>query len=59
MREVCGNEFELVDIGGDAALEERYRQLLPVVQVDGAEAFTYFVDADALMRRLETDGSRG
>ena len=53
VREVCGEEFELVDIGGDAALEERYRELIPVVEVDGVEAFTYFVDADALRRRLD------
>jgi hypothetical protein len=52
VREVCGDGFELVDIGGDAALEERYRERIPVVEVDGVEAFTYFVDADALRRRL-------
>ncbi len=41
-------ELELVDIGGRPELEERYRELLPVVEVDGEQAFTYFVDADAL-----------
>jgi hypothetical protein len=33
-------------------LEARYRELLPVVEVDGVQVFTYFVDADALRARL-------
>jgi Glutaredoxin-like domain (DUF836) len=44
--------LEVVDIGGDADLEARYREQLPVVEIDGARAFTYFVDADALRARL-------
>jgi glutaredoxin len=46
-------ELELVDIGGDAELEARYRALLPVVEIDGARAFTFFVDADTLRGRLD------
>ena len=45
-------DLELVDIGGDAELEARYREFLPVVEVDGERAFTYFVDAGAFRRRL-------
>jgi hypothetical protein len=45
-------ELELVDVGGTPELEARYRELLPVVEVDGEVAFTYFVDADALRERL-------
>jgi hypothetical protein len=41
-----------VDIGGDAELERRYREHLPVVEIDGERAFTYFVDSDALRARL-------
>ncbi len=53
-------ELEEVDITGDAGLEERYRELLPVVEIDGAQAFTYFVQPDALRRRLaQGEGSRG
>ena len=52
VRRVCGEKFELVDITGDPALEARYRELLPVVEVDGERAFTYFVTAEALRRRL-------
>jgi hypothetical protein len=53
VQEVCGDDFELVDIGGDAVLEERYRERIPVLEVAGKPLFTYFVDADALRRRLE------
>ncbi len=45
-------ELELVDIAGDPALERRYRELLPVVEIDGEQAFTYFVPPDALRARL-------
>jgi hypothetical protein len=45
-------ELEEVDISGDAELEERYRELLPVVEIDGVRAFTYFVQPDALRRKL-------
>ncbi len=48
-------EFELeeVDITGDSELELRYRELIPLVLVDGEEAFTYFVTPDGLRRRVE------
>ena len=45
-------ELEEVDISGDANLERRYRERIPVVAVDGEEAFTYFVHPDGLRRRL-------
>ena len=46
--------FELVeiDITGDPSLEARYRERIPVVLVDGEEAFTFFVHPDGLRRRL-------
>jgi Glutaredoxin-like domain (DUF836) len=52
-------EFELeeVDISGDAELEARYREWLPVVEIDGERAFTYFVQPDALRRRLAQAGA--
>jgi glutaredoxin len=46
-------ELEEVDITGDADLERRYRERIPVVLVDGEEAFTYFVRPDGLRRRLD------
>ena len=45
-------ELDEIDISGDADLERRYRERLPVVVIDGEEAFTYFVYPDALRRRL-------
>jgi glutaredoxin len=47
-------EFELeeIDIGGDAELERRYREWLPVVEIDGERAFVYHVPRDALLRKL-------
>lgn len=41
-----------VDIDGDAELEAAYRERIPVVAVNGEEAFTYFVHPDGLRRRL-------
>ncbi|MFL6006424.1 MAG: glutaredoxin family protein [Gaiellaceae bacterium] len=50
---VCAGDFERVDIGGDPELEAAYRSSLPVVEVDGERAFTYFVQPDALRQRLK------
>jgi glutaredoxin len=45
-------ELEEVDITGDAELEGRYRERIPVVLVNGEEAFSLFVHPDGLRRRL-------
>ena len=47
-----GVEFRTVDITGDLELEARYREWLPVVEIDGERAFVYYVDPDALRRKL-------
>jgi glutaredoxin len=47
-------ELEEVDIAGDDELEARYRERIPVVLVDGKEAFTYFVTPDGLRRRISS-----
>jgi hypothetical protein len=47
-----GAEVDFVDIGGTPELEARFRELIPVVEIDGQLAFTYFVDAEALDQRL-------
>ncbi len=49
-----GFGLELVDIGGDPELEARYRELLPVVEIDGEQSFTYFVEPDAFRARVST-----
>ena len=46
-------DLEERDITGDPELETRYRARIPVVLVDGEEAFTYFVHPDALRRKLQ------
>lgn len=49
--------LELIDIGGVDTLEAEYRELLPVIEIDGVRAFTYFVSVDGLLDRLCDDGS--
>jgi glutaredoxin len=46
--------FELREVGidGDPELEDRYREWLPVVEIDGERAFVYYVDPDAFRRKL-------
>ena len=53
VRAEVGFELEEIDITGDSELEPRYRERIPVVLVDGEEAFTYFVTPDGLRRRVE------
>ena len=47
-----GVPFESVDITGRPELEARYREWLPVVEIDGARAFVYYVDESALRRKV-------
>jgi len=47
-----GVPYEAVDITGDPELEARYREWLPVVEIDGERAFVYHVDEAALRRKL-------
>ncbi len=51
-REELGFTLREVDIGDDPELEERYREWLPVVEIDGERAFVYYVDIDALRRKV-------
>jgi glutaredoxin len=46
--------FELEEIGidGDEELEARYRELIPVLEIEGKQEFVYFVDPDALRVKL-------
>ena len=47
--------FELreVDVSLDPALHRRYGERIPVVEIDGDEAFEYYVDPEGLHRRLD------
>jgi hypothetical protein len=51
-------ELEEIDIGGDPELESRYREWLPVVEIDGERAFVYYVDPGALRRKVGAQPSR-
>ena len=46
-------DLRIVDIEGDPQLEARYREWLPVVEIDGRRAFVYYVQAADLRRRLD------
>ena len=48
-----GVAYDAVDITGDVALEARYREWLPVIEIDGERVFVYYIDEDALMRKLD------
>jgi glutaredoxin len=45
-------ELQEVEIDGDPELESRYREWLPVVEIDGERAFVYYVDPDAFRRKV-------
>jgi thiol-disulfide isomerase/thioredoxin len=45
-------DLELVDIGGEDALEAAYREWLPVVEIDGRRRFTYFVQPEPFRRAV-------
>jgi hypothetical protein len=44
--------LEVISIDGLPELEARYREHLPVLEIDGERAFTYFVEESALRERL-------
>jgi len=46
--------LEEIDITLDPVLERRYRERIPVVLVDGIEAFEHHVEASELASRLGT-----
>jgi len=54
------HDFELdeVDITGVPELEERYREWLPVVEIDGQRAFVYHVDQAAFARKVGAQSQR-
>ena len=45
-------ELRMVDITTDGGSNERYRERIPVIAVDGADAFDYHVDERELERML-------
>ena len=55
MRAAVPFDLEEVDITGNPELEARYREWLPVVEIEGERAFVYYVDPDAFRRKLGTN----
>jgi len=58
LRAELGFELEQVTIDGDALLEARYREWIPVVEIDGERACTYYVQEEPFRRRLAAAQSR-
>ena len=58
LRAELGFAFDEVDIAGDPDLEARYREWLPVVEIDGERAFVYYVDPNALRRKVAAQSQR-
>ena len=52
VRADVGFELDEVDITLDPVLANRLGERIPVVEIDGKEAFEYFVDAGELRRRV-------
>ena len=52
LHEELGFELREVAIDGDDELEAAYRELIPVVEIDGRQAFTYYVHEDAFRRHV-------
>jgi glutaredoxin len=52
LRRELGFQLEQVEIDGDAELEERYRELIPVVEIDGERVCTYYVQPEPFRRKL-------
>jgi glutaredoxin len=53
-----GAPFEEIDITTDDALHAAYLERIPIVAIDGAERFEFFVDEAALRALLSKVGRR-
>jgi glutaredoxin len=51
-------ELEEIAIDGSPELESRYRELIPVVEIEGEQIFTYYVHETAFRRRLAAAQTR-
>ena len=53
----CQSDFDLeeVDIDRDAELKQRYTNDIPVIEIDGVEAFRHRVSAEAFRRKIKTE----
>ena len=62
LAEELGFEPKAVAIDGDPELEARYRELIPVVELEGERVCTYYVQPEPFRRRFaaaQAAASRG
>ena len=57
-RDELGFDLDEVAIDGSPELESRYRELIPVVEIEGEQVFTYYVHETAFRRRLAAAQTR-
>ena len=53
-----GIRLEIVDIDGDVELERRYRETIPVVEVDGVEVARFFADEAVVLAAIDARAGR-
>jgi glutaredoxin len=58
LRDELGFELVEVAIDGDAELETRYREQIPVVEIDGERVCTYYVQPEPFKRKLAAAQAR-
>ena len=53
----CDSEFELeeIDIRSDSELYERFKHDIPVVEIDGVEAFRHRVSAEEFRKKIRAE----
>ena len=52
LRDELGFELVEIAIDSDPELESRYRELIPVVEIDGERVCTYYVQSEPFRRKL-------
>ena len=52
LRDALGFELVEIAIDSDPDLESRYRELIPVVEIDGERVCTYYVQPEPFRRKL-------
>jgi Glutaredoxin-like domain (DUF836) len=52
LRGELGFELAEIAIDGNGELESRYRELIPVVEIDGERVCTYYVQPEPFRRKL-------
>ena len=52
LHDELGFDLREIDITGDDELESRYRELVPVVELEGEVVCTYYVQPEAFRRKV-------